>query len=187
MATYEVYMGGPSTANASRSMLPSPAFAAGNAVFKAMRPSDHKNDFLNRVLDFGAEKSLTRFVTQLVLDGTPLTTGDKLGSIVVPQGTLLKGIFYEVEVAGKAGLTITPSLRVLGTAQPVIACSALSKGFAAMGGAAWITANGAAAGNPVAMLTPDILDLTITAIGSGLGALRLNIGILIRDLASGQY
>jgi hypothetical protein len=168
-------------------MFPAPTFAAGNAVFKSMRPADHKNDFLNRVLDFGQEQALTRFVADQATAGTPLTTGDKLGAIVIPQNTLLLGVFYEVEVAGKASLTITPSLRVLGTAQPVIACSALSKGFAAMGGASWITANGAAAGNPIAMLTPDVLDLTITAIGSGLGALRLNIGIVLRDLASGQY
>ena len=168
-------------------MFPAPTFAAGNSVFKSMRPADHKNDFLNRVLDFSQEQALTRFVADQSAAGPAITTADKLGAIVLPQHTLLLGIFYEVETASKAGLTITPSLRVGGTAMPVIACSALSKGFAAPGGAAWITANGAAAGAPLAILTPDILDLTITAIGSGFGALRLNIGLLLRDFASGQY
>ncbi len=188
MATYELYLGGASTANADRGMYPSPTFAAANAVIKAMRPTDHKNQFLNRVLDFTEEKSLTRFMSNQATNGVPVTTADILGLIVLPQNIVVRGYFYEVERVSNAGLTFTPKLRVANIAQSVIAGSALSKGFAPVGAAAaWVTANGALPTGQFALVTPDMLDLTITAIGSGFGGLRLNIGVFFDDTTSGQH
>lgn len=187
MITRELYLGGPATSNASRAMLPAPTFSANSAVFKAMRPSLHKGGFLNRVLDFRDDKALANYVAEQAAAGTPITTNDVLGVLVVPQNIILRGMFYEVERAGNASLVLTPKLRVLTTAQPAITASALGKGAGVPGDGAWIAANGAMAGDPFAMVTPDMLDLTVTAIGEGLGELRLNIGIFFDDLTAGQY
>lgn len=186
MATYEVYLGGASSANSSRGMFPAPSFSAANTVIKAMRPSLHKGGFLNRVLDFTEEQALTRLVKDQVTAGAPITTADVLGLLVIPQNIIIRHYFYEIESASNAGMTLTPKLRVLTTAQGLITASALNKGMAAPG-AAWVAANGALTSAPLAILTPDILDLTITAIGSGFGAFRLNIGIAFDDMTGGQY
>lgn len=188
MSNFELYLGGAASANASRAMFPRPAFSASNASIVAMRPSLHKGNFLNRVLDFRDDHALRNFMAQQVADGDEVTTADVLGLIVVPKNVFVHGYFYEVERAGGAGLILTPKLRVLTTAQPAIAGDALSAGFGVVGDGAWVTANGACAGDPVAMLTPDIVDLTITAIGAGFGDLRLNIGVMLSDCgAAGQY
>lgn len=187
MATYEIYLGGPSSNNASRAMFPAPTFAAGSAVFKSIRPSLHKGRFLNRVLDFGKDMGLAHFVREQLEAGAAVTTADILGALIIPQNVLVHAAFYEVEVASKAALTLTPAFRVGPQTLPIIACSALSKGFAGISEAAWLTTNVAAPGSPIAMNTPDMLDLAVTAIGSGFGSLRLNIGLLISDMTSGEY
>lgn len=188
MATYEVYLGGPASANATRAMFPSPTFSAAGAVFKAMRPSLHKGNFLNRVLDFGNDHALKHFVQQKVEDGAPITTADILGLLVIPQNILVRGAFYEVEVAGGAGLILTPAWRVGAQTLPAIACDALSKGFAGISEAAWVTTNAAAAGDPQVMAAaPDMLDVAVTAIGEGFGSLRLNLGLVFDDLTAGQF
>lgn len=188
MATYELYLGGPASANASRAMFPAPTFSAAAAVFKAMRPSLHKGNFLNRVLDFGNDHALKHFVAQKVEDGAPITTADILGLLVIPQNILVRGAFYEVEVAGGTGLILTPAFRDGAQTLPAIAGDATSKGFAAISAGAWVTTNAAAAGNPQAMAAgPDMLDLAVTAIGDGFGSLRLNLGLVFDDLTAGQY
>lgn len=187
MSTYELYLGGAATGNASRGMFPAPSFSASNTTIKAMRPSLHKGNFLNRVLDFQDDHALKRFMADQVTNGAAVTTADILGLLVIPQNIFVRAYFYEVERAGGAGLILTPKLRVLTTAQPAIAGDALSKGFGVVGDGAWVTANGACAGDPVAMVTPDIMDVTVTAIGAGFGNLRLNIGVLFDDATSGQY
>ncbi|MES2704851.1 MAG: hypothetical protein V4649_19605 [Bacteroidota bacterium] len=188
MATYEVYLGGPSSNNASRAAFPAPTFAAAGAAFKAMRPTQHKGRFLNRVLDFGKDMGLAHFIRTQLEDGAPVTTADILGALMIPQNVVVHGAFYEVEVAGNAALTMTPAFRVGAQTLPIIVCSALSKGYAGISEAAWSTSNASVlAGAPVIMHTPDMLDLAVTAIGSGFGALRLNIGLLISDLTSGEY
>lgn len=188
MSTHEIYLGGPSSANASRAMFPAPTFSAAGAVFKAMRPAAHKGKFLNRVLDFANDHALQNFVQQKVEDGAPITTNDILGLLVIPQNILVHGAFYEVEVAGGAGLILTPAWRVGAQTLPAIAADALSKGFAGISEAAWVTTNAAAAGSPQVMAAaPDMLDLAVTAIGAGFGSLRLNIGLVFDDLTAGQF
>lgn len=188
MATYELYLGGPASANASRAMFPAPTFSATGAVFKGMRPAEHKGKFLNRVLDFRDDYALRNFVSQQLADGAPITTADILGLIVIPQRVLVHGAFYEVERAGGAGLQLTPAWRVGAQTLPMIAADALSKGSAGISEAAWVTTNAAQAGNPQAMMAaPDMLDLAVTDIGAGFGDLRLNIGLMIEEMVAGQY
>jgi hypothetical protein len=168
-------------------MFPAPTFSASNTTIKAMRPSLHKGGFLNRVLDFRDDMALRNFISTQSANGAAVTTADVLGLLVVPQNIFLRGYFYEVEREGGAGLILTPKLRVLTTAQPAIACDALSKGVGVVGDGAWVTANGACAGDPYGILTPDIMDVTVTAIGAGFGNLRLNIGLFFDDCTAGQY
>ncbi len=188
MSTFELYLGGPSTANVSRAMFPAPTFSASAAAFLAMRPSLHKGNFLNRVLDFANDKALQRFVADQAAASDPITTGDVLGLLVIPKNIAVRGCFYEVEDAGGAGLILTPSFRVASSlAQAAIACDALSAGAVGIVGGSWATTVASCQGDAIFMATPDMLDLAVTAIGAGFGSLRLNIGLWFDDLTAGQY
>lgn len=187
MATYELYLGGPASANASRAMFPAPSFSQSSAVFKGMRPAVHKGKFLNRVLDFRDDFALRNFITTQAANGAAVTTADILGLLVIPQNVLVHGAFYDVERAGGAGLQLTPSWRVGAQTLPVIDAATVARGYAGISEAAWLTTNTGAAGNPQVMMLPEMLDLAVTAIGAGFGDLRLNIGLVIEDLTAGQY
>lgn len=192
MATYEIYLGGPSTGNESRAFFPKRTFSdASGSVFARMRPAAHKGSsafFLNRVLDFGNDKALKHFVRELAAAGTPLTTGDVLGSLVIPQHTLVLGAAYDVQVAAPAALAITPSIRGGGPAFGAIAAGTVSKGYAPAGVTTWRTTNAAAANDTAYFPAPAILDLTLgTVPPEGFGDLRLEIGLVLLDLSSGEY
>lgn len=189
MATHELYIGGPPTANYSRSMFPAAPFNAASAAFTGIRPAAHKGNTgysLTRVLDT-AQKAMAEFLRE-----NTVAQGDVLGSVIIPQDVLLKGLFYRlVTPTGTGTTTITPSLRgVTGGTLPTIAANgtAGTKGFAKIGGAAWITASGAAEGDDFFIAAPTILDLTLTALpAGGLGALRLVLCPLVTELENGQY
>lgn len=193
MATHELYIGGPATANYSRSMLPSPPFNASQAVFQTIRPAAHKGNTgyaLTRVLDT-AQKALYEY-----LRTHTVAQDDVIGSILIPQDVVFQGVFFRVDTASGTGTTtITPSLRgVSGGTLPAIAGNTVgSKGFAKLGQTAWVSTNatlapGSGAGADFFIGTPTVLDLTLTALpAGGLGALRLVVSPIISDLVSGQY
>lgn len=195
MATYEVYVGGPATANYSRAMFPAPPFNAAGAQFIAVTPAAHKGPTsfgLTRVIDV-SQRAMAEF-----LKNNALVQGDVLGSIIIPQNVLLRGFYYEVQNAsgGANPLTITPSLRgVGGGTLPAIAGNTQgAKGFAKTGASAWVGTNAtvgviATNGADFFIGAPTILDLTLTAMNatSKLGALKLLITPLVDNLDHGQY
>lgn len=193
MATHEIYVGGPPSANYSRSMFPAPPFSAGSAVFQGIRPAAHKGNTgyaLTRVLDT-AQAAMAEFLRE-----NTVAQGDVLGSILIPQNVLFKGVFWLLESpTGTGTTTITPSLRgVTGGTLPTIAANgaAGTKGFAKLGSTAWKTTSasveGENNGNDFFIAAPTILDLTLTALpAGGLGALRLTLSPLVTELLSGQY
>lgn len=193
MATHELYIGGPATANYSRSMLPSPPFNASQAVFKSIRPAAHKGNTgyaLTRVIDT-AQKAMAEY-----LKTHTVAQGDVIGSILIPQDLIFRGLFYRVDTASGTGTTtITPSLRgVTGGTFPTIAGNtAGGKGFAKIGQVAWVSTSATIepssdGGTDFFIAAPTIVDLTLTALpAGGLGALRLVVSPLVTDLVSGQY
>lgn len=192
MATYEIYLGGPSTGNESRAFFPKRTFSdASGSVFARMRPAAHKGPsafFLNRVLDFGNDTALRHFVRGQAAEGAPVTTADVLGALVVPQHVAVYGVAYEVVTPAPSNITFTPSFRVAALTQGAIATDVASKGFAAVGAGAWRTTATSAATNVGYFPTADILDLTLGTVGAdGFGDLRLEIGLVLVDLHSGEY
>lgn len=192
MSTYEIYLGGASTGNESRAFFPKRTFSdASGSVFARMRPAAHKGPsafFLNRVLDFGTDTALKKLVRDLAAEGTPLTTGDVLGALVIPQHTLVLGAAYEVMVPAPAAMNVTPTVRGGGPAFGAIAVGTASRGYAPVDVTTWRSANTAAANNTSYFPAPAILDLTLgTVPADGFGDLRLEVGLVLMDLYSGEY
>lgn len=193
MATHEIYIGGPPTANFSRAMFPAAPFSASSPAFTGIRPAAHKGNTgysLTRVIDT-AQKAMAEFLRE-----NTVAQGDVLGSIIIPQDVLFKGLFYRLESASGTGTTtITPSLRgVTGGTFPTIAGNgtAGSKGFARVGSTTWkstsVSVEGENNGAAFYIAAPTILDLTLTALpAGGLGSLRLVLAPIVTELVSGQY
>ena len=195
MATHELYVGGPATANYSRAMFPAPAFNAADDQFKRVTVASHQGPTayaLSRVLDV-ADNAFAEYVRNHTI-----AQGDVIGSILIPQNFLLTGAWYRlVTPQGTATTTITPSVRDLaGATLPAIAANgtAGTVGYTHLGEAAWITANGfvpvdAAAKGAVFFATPAILDLTLTAFDSTsqFGKMRLELALLGDTMYHGQY
>lgn len=200
MATHEIYVGGPASANFSRAMFPAPTFNAASEAFLRVKPSAHKGPTgyqLGRVIDPANDKALSEF-----LANTEVAQGDVLGAILVPRNCLFKGMFYHVERAATATdgsavtCTITPSLRSGGAFPAIAAGTADARGFARVGAAAWEAANGAVAmggdpseGSDYWIQTPTVIDLTLTALTaeSNLNTLRLTLVPIVEYMATGQY
>lgn len=193
MATFEVYVGGPPTANYSRAMFPAVPFNASSPAFTGIRPAAHKGNTgysLTRVIDT-AQHAMAEFLRE-----TTLAEGDVLGSIIIPQDVIFKGLFYRLETPqGTAATSITPSLRnVTGGTFPVIAANgtAGTKGFAKAGSTAWkstsVAIEGTDNGNDFFIAAPTVLDLTLTTLpASKLGTLRLVLAPIVTELVNGQY
>lgn len=203
MATYELYVGGPSTTNYSRAMFPAPTFSAAGAAFVAMKPAAHKGPYtfnLGRTLDAAPLSNLTSVGDAALaefLRNTTIVQGDVLGVQVIPRRVVIEGFFYEVERAVGAATVLTPALRgVAGATLPTIDANVVGSGFCRLGGAAWLAANAAInegvgaglEGEEWYMHTPAMLDLTLTTLSaSKLGNLRMSIVPLVRSLESGAY
>lgn len=184
MATHEIYLGGPSTANVSRAMLPVPTFNASAEPFKSMRPAAHKgsNAFaLNRVLDFNADTALKDWAANATI-----AQGDKLGILVLPMHTLLLGVFFDVENAAGVAMTLTPGLRGPVAAFPAVDGNVVGAAWTAPDVVAGITTSGSAATIvPWYISNPVMLELALTA-WTGFGNLRLEVTAVVLDLSSGQ-
>lgn len=204
MATYELYVGGPSTTNYSRAMFPAPTFSAAGAAFVAMKPAAHKGPHtfnLGRTLDANPLSNLTAVGDAALaefLRNTAIAQGDVLGVQVIPQRCVVEGFYYNVESAVGAATVITPALRgVAGATLPTIDANVVGAGFCKLGGAAWLAASAAINAGVGAGLegedwyihTPAMLDFTLTTMNATtkLGKLRMSIVPLIRSLDSGQY
>lgn len=195
MATFEIYVGGPSTRNFSRAQFPAPPFNASATAFTSIRPAAHKGNTgysLTRVLDT-ANKAFAEFLRE-----NEVVQGDVLGSIIIPQDVVFKGMFYRLESpTGTGTTTITPSLRgVTGGTFPTIAADgdAGSKGMAKVGDSAWVDTSAAiggggdGSGSDFFIAEPTIVDLTLTAMpDEGLGDMRLVLAPIVTELVSGQY
>lgn len=193
MATLEIYIGGPPSANYSRAMFPAAPFNAASSAFTGIRPAAHKGNTgysLTRVIDT-KQKAMAEFLRE-----NTIAQGDVLGSILIPQDVIFKGMFYRLETPqGTATTTLTPSLRgVTGGTFPTIAANgtAGAKGFAKAGSTAWKTTSvaveGTDNGNDFFIAVPTILDLTLTALpASGLGNMRLVLAPIVTELVNGQY
>lgn len=185
MATHELYLGGPASANYSRAMFPAPAFSASAEPFISMRPAAHKGPktfALNRVFDFRDDFALREWVRNATV-----AQADKISALVIPQHMILHGVFFNVERAAGVAMTLTPSLRVAAAAFPTVNGNAESAALAQAGVVAAITANGSAATIvPWFIKTPDVIDLALTA-WTAFGDLRLEVSAIVTDLSSGQY
>lgn len=183
MAIHEIYIGGAPTANYSRSMYPAPPFNAASGTAQALKVAAHKGPTsygLTRVIDT-SDFALGEFLRE-----NTLAEGDVLGSILIPKDVLFKGVFFSVENAAGEALTLTPSLRGAASGTlPTIDGNAVGKGFAKLGGAAWIDETGAAAGDDFYIAEPTVLDLTLTAF-TELGTLKLIITPLVDTLYHGR-
>lgn len=184
MATYELYVGGPGHVGP---MYPGKTFDAAAPEFKAVTPASHKGPAqfgLTRVLDFATDRALQEFLTSNTVAAT-----DKLGALLLPGKCILWGCMFEV-VTPVAGLTLTPVTRVRGLTFPDIDCSTAAVWFAGPGGAkvtAGTPASIAAAGLATFDVAPDVLDLTVTALGAAkFGKLRLAITPLVSSFGHGE-
>lgn len=195
MATHELYVGGPASQNYSRAMFPAVPFNASDDNFKRVTVAAHKGPTgyaLSRVLDVVNDQAIAEY-----LRSHTIAQGDVVGSILIPQNTLVKGAWYRlVTPQGTATTTITPSVRGLGGATlPAIAANgaAGTVGFCHFGDAAWIAANGfvavdGAAAGALFFATPGILDLTLTTLpASKLGNMRLEVSLLADNMYHGQF
>lgn len=189
MATYELYVGGPASGNASRAMYPRPAFNANLPVFANMKAAAHKNAqmfALTRVLDFKNDTAMRNWNQQLEADGTPLVVGDDLGILIVPARTLLFG--FEVNVVNPVeGLTLGFNVRGGAFALPTIDATTAGARFAAPGGA--FVANGTVSLATACYIgVPTMIEVEIDAIGyEGMGDLRLEVTALIAETRGGEF
>lgn len=195
MATHEIYIGGPASANYSRAMFPAPAFNAAGAAFLAVTPSAHKGPVgyqLGRVLDFREDKALQEYVRNAAI-----VQGDVLGSILIPRNCRLRGMFYHVEREAQTAtgaavvVTITPGLRG-GGAFPAIAAGTLdARGYAQVDQAAWTASNAVidVTDGDWWIHTPTVLDLTLTALTAEVDLTNLRLVLVphVEFMATGQY
>lgn len=202
MATHEIYVGGPPTANYSRAMYPAAPFNAAAQWALDMKPSAHKGptDYqLGRVIQPGtgannAPGNANDFALQEFIRNNTVAQGDVLGCILVPPNCIFRGVFYNNKAAVGAAMVLTPSLRsVAGGTFPTINGNAVAKGFGKVGASAWQAATGsladAADGTEFVIMTPTILDLTLTTLTAEADLLDLNLEIvpIITMLQTGRY
>lgn len=179
---HELYIGGPPTRNYSRAMFPAPPFNAASAAMQQMKVAAHKGNTgyaLTRVVDT-TDHALGEFLRE-----NTIAEGDALGLVLIPKNVVVKGFFFEVENPAGAALTLTPRLRgIAGATLPTIDGAVAGKGFAKLGGAAWVNASGAVEGDDWFMADPAILEVELTDY-TDLRGLRLVISPLVDTVYHG--
>lgn len=170
MATYEAYLGGLVQQNANLAKFPAAPFNQAVFIQPAVRQKPIRK-FVARDLNFGLEPGLKTFVTSV-----NLASGDKLGSVIIPNNFLAQGFYWKV--AGiNAGGTFSVATRVGGTSL----LTATTTGTAASGYVTWPS-------GPVLFALPDIIDVTFATVpAGGLGTLDLVIGVVGDDLRYGNW
>jgi hypothetical protein len=165
-----------------------PAFNEAAAPFNQIGVAAHKGPIGaadTRLLDFGgSDHALAEFVRN-----NTVAQGDKLGVVLIPKNVLLLGFYIKV-VNPAAGVTLTPSLRGKAHTYAAIDCSAVSEGFYAASGAAvpLVTEGVLSLALAVYDIKPDMLDMTLTALGAGgFGDLKIVISPVMLSVDTGGY
>lgn len=174
MSTFELYVGGPPSANSSRAMYPAPTFGQTTDPFNKIGVAAHKGPCCfadKRRVDFRNDHAIAQFLAAQAIVAT-----DVLGLVIVPKMCLFLGFYYKVENP-VAGLTLTPKLRNQGgIAFTAIDCSVAAEGMVAPGGGAIVTNGAVSLANALFNAAPDMLDMTVTAIGAAkFGGLILTV------------
>lgn len=166
MSTYELYQGGPRVQNSDWAIFPAATFSANNAA--ALGPASKTPVVFgaSRTLDFTNDVALSYFLNT-TLSATGFVTADILGVQVIPQFSVLLGVWWSVNTAGTAGLTFNLETRVASHA-----LLGTTSGSAVASG--WTVATLATGGTYFP--TPDIIDLTFVAVpGGGIGAFAITV------------
>lgn len=175
MSTRELYLGGPRQQNTNFAMLPAATFSAANPAqpFNKEQPVTYLQA---REYDFGNDTALIRYTLDQAAAGTPIASGDVLGSVVIPAFFYALGFYWNVETIN-AGGTFQAATRV----SAVTLLTATTTGTANSNVVAWPTA-------PLWFKTPDILDITLgTVPAGGMGSLKLIVGIFGWHMRYGNY
>lgn len=195
MANHPLYIGGAPTRNYSRAMFPAPPYSVNNPDQNRVKVSAHKNPAqfdLNRTLDFKNEAALAEYVRN-----STFANADTLDVILLPKRTLMAGVLFSVEVAGPAGLILTPSI-VAGAAPvllPAIPADVVDDGltegfgFAVPGDAAWMVASAEVAQMPYFAANVGLVRLTVTGYDPalGFGNLKLHICPVVTKFEGGAW
>jgi hypothetical protein len=168
MATYELYLGGARQQNANFAMLPSAPFSASQPFVPVVKQIP-VTFFLARNYDFGYTQGIANdpaLQDWLANLATPLTSGDKLGSVVIPSDFLALGIYWKITTPLASG-QFALGTRIGGTSL----VAATTTGTANSAWVPWPSA-------PVLFKTPDIIDLTLTTVpAGGVGSLSIVAGV----------
>lgn len=154
MSTYEVYLGGARQQNSDYAMLPAAPFQNTQVFVPGVRQQPTQF-MLARNLDFGGETALKAYVAALAAAGTPLASGDKLGSVVIPANFVAEEFYWAV-VTPVTGGQFSAATRNGG----VTLKSATTTASVDNGIVAWPTA-------PELFQEPDILDVTFDTVPAG--------------------
>ena len=133
MATIELYNGGPRQQNSGYGMYPNSVFNVGAVRNQRYSPFDKYQPVTyatSRTLDFtGGDEALAYY-----LNTAPIATGDIIGTSVIPDQSLIHGVWWQV-ITPLTGVTFTITLRIAN-----ITLLAGQSGAAATSGFAPVTA-----------------------------------------------
>lgn len=195
MANHSLYIGGPPSRNYSRAMFPAVPFDGANPEFARIKVAAHKTPAvfdINRTMDFANEAALVNYVSEATF-----AQADTIDAILLPRRTAILGFLYSIEVAGPAGLVITPSIfsAAGSVALPAIAADEVDNGvdegwgFAAVGDATWGQVNAELAQMPYFMAQPGTVRLELTTFvpADGFGSLKINLCPVVMKFEGGAW
>ena len=177
MSTRELYLGGGRNQNTNFAMLPNATFSA--AALAGIEPFNKEQPvtYLQaREFDFANDTALAAYVAAQAAAGTPIVSGDVLGSVIIPANFYAVGAYWNV-LSINAGGTFAMGTRVGG----VSLLTATTTGTLNSNVIAWPTA-------PLFNKTPDMLDVTLgTVPAGGIGSLHLVVGIFGWNMRFGHW
>ncbi len=123
--SYDIYLGGQRTANPDTRAFPSAPYNP-NSVFKAAAHKTPINYAITRVLNPApnspiapngspGDPALREWIDFQSISGVPIVAGDILRTVVLPNGCLFQGFFWEVETP-LAGFTFSVAFSRIGNA-----------------------------------------------------------------------
>jgi len=177
MATRELYLGGLRNQNPTFAMLPAAAFSA--AALAGIQPFNKEQPvtyFQARSFDFANDTALVNYTAAQAAAGTPIVSGDVLGSVIIPADFLAYGFYWKVAAINTGG-TFAAGTRVGGTSL----LTATTTGTLNSAFVAWPS-------GPVLFKTPDIIDITLgTVPAGGIGPLGLIVGVIGWNMRYGNW
>lgn len=177
MSTRELYLGGLRRQNADFAMLPANTFSA--AALAGIEPFNKEQPvtYLQaREYDFANDTALAQYTAAQAAAGTPIVSGDVLGSVIIPANFYAVGVYWNV-LGINTGGTFALATRVGGTSL----LTATTTGTLNSAVIAWPSA-------PVFFKTPDLLDVTLgTVPAGGVGSLHLVVGVFGWNMRFGHW